>query len=96
MIRRLNETIDDSMDYDLNDVNADLAMIEKYAKSIYDNAVLLNRKLADTTSRSYALDSFLDVNADEIADIRFDITDLEERLRLMGIDLERIKIAQNF
>ena len=90
MIRRLNETIDDPMDYDSSDVNNDLAMIEKYAKSIYDNAAILNRNLADTTSRPYALDSFLDVNADEIADIRYDITDLEERLRLLEIDLERI------
>ena len=32
MIRRLNETIDDSMGYDSSDVNTDLSMIEKYAK----------------------------------------------------------------
>lgn len=85
----LRENMNDPIYRDLDEVNANLALIEKYAKSIYENATILNRKLAKTSSRPYAFEAFLDVNAYEISGILDDIRDLEETLRLMENDLER-------
>jgi hypothetical protein len=85
----LKENMNDPIYRDLDEVNANLALIEKYAKSVYENATILNRKLANTSKRPYAYEAFLDVNSYEISGILDDIRDLEETLRLMEIDLER-------